>query len=426
MTKQPNWKKHLVAALTSGFLTINTVVAFAAPVELSLEESIKMALNSNPAIKMADADRKSAEQEINVAKGGKLPALTLEHSDNLAHSGPDSDTDFVNSISLKLNLYSGGKIESNVATAKLKLKVADSVVAQSKQKIKLDVTNDYFTILATKNTVKVSQEAVDQMEAHLKNVESQYNVGTVAKSDVLRSEVELANNQQKLIKAQNDYDIAVSSLNNVIGLPLETEVQLKDELKHEKYTLSLTESINYALSHRPEVIQEDYNINVAKETIKFAKGGKLPEISATAKTGWHDKDFPGTDNNNWSVGLLATWTPFDSGVTNAKVKQSDSGLIKALEQARQTKDSVQLDVRQAYLSMSEAEKRIDTTQVAVEKAEEDFKIAQVRYSAGVGTNTDVIDAQVALTQAKNNYIQAMYDFNTSKANLIKAMGVAVE
>jgi outer membrane protein TolC len=76
--------------------------------------------------------------------------------------------------------------------------------------------------------------------------------------------------------------------------------------------------------------------------------------------------------------------------------------------------------------MVEAEKRISTSQVTVEQADEDFKIAQVRYSAGVGTNTDVIDAQVALTQAKNNYIQAMYDFNTSKANLTKAMGVPVE
>jgi TolC family type I secretion outer membrane protein len=402
------------------------MIVFAAPVELSLEESIKMALNSNPAIKIADADRKSAELQINVAKGGKLPALTLEHSDNLAHSGPDSDTDFVNSISLKLNLYSGGKTESDIATAKLKLKVTDSVVAQSKQQIKLEATNGYFTILQTQNTVKVSQEAVDQMETHLKNTRAQYNVGTAAKSDVLRSEVELANNQQNLIKAQNAYELAISNLNNVIGLPLDTKVQVKDEFKYEKYNLSLTESINYALSHRPEVIQEDYNIDVAKETIKYAKGGRLPDISATAKTGWHDRDFPGADNNNWSVGLLATWTPFDSGVTNAKVKQSDSGLIKALEQARQTKDSVQLDVRQAYLNMVEAEKRISTSQVTVEQAEEDFKIQQVRYSAGVGTNVDVIDAQVALTRAKTNYIQAMYDFNTSKANLVKAMGVPAE
>ena len=82
-------------------------------------------------------------------------------------------------------------------------------------------------------------------------------------------------------------------------------------------------------------------------------------------------------------------------------------------------------VREAYLNMIEAEKRIDTSQVTVEQAEENLKIAEVRYSAGVGTNTEVIDAQVSLTKAKTNYIQAMYDFNTNKASLIKAMGVNI-
>jgi len=98
---------------------------------------------------------------------------------------------------------------------------------------------------------------------------------------------------------------------------------------------------------------------------------------------------------------------------------------KQTEQARQSRDSVQLEVRQAFLNMKEAEKRIETSKVAVDKAEEDFKIAQVRYSAGVGTNLDVIDAQLALTQAKTNNIQALYDYNTSKAKLDKAMGIPV-
>ena len=425
MIKHAHWKKRLAVALTGGLLMLNTVVALAAPVELTLEDSIAMALNSNPAIKMTDADRKSAELQIKIAKSDKLPTLELKHSNKLAHSGADKDSDFTNSITLGLDLYNGGKTESNVSAAKLKLKVADSAVEQSKQKIKLDATNGYFTILQTQNALKVSQEAVDQMEAHLKNVQAQYAVGTVAKSDVLRSEVELANNQQALIKAKNAYDLAISNLNNIIGLPLDTEVKVKDELQHEKYNLSLTESIQYALTHRPEAIQADYSIDVAKEAVKSAKSGKLPKVSANAVSSWGDKDFPGTENNDWSIGLTATWTPFDSGVTNTLIKQNDSAVLKATELARQTKDTVQLDVRQAYLNMSEAEKRIDTSQVAVAQAEEDFKIAQVRYSAGVGTNTDVIDAQVALTQAKNNYIQAMYDFNTSKANLIKAMGVPV-
>lgn len=430
MMKQAHWKKQLMAALTGGFLMLHTVSAFAAPIELSLEESIARALQNNPAIKIADADRQGAEYNIRVAKGGKLPTLKLEHSDGRSKTyvkdTASIGNQFGSSVTLGMNLYTGGEVEGAIEKAKIGLKVADLDVEKSKQQIKLDATNGFFTILQTRNTVKVDQESVDQMAAHLKNVEAQYNVGTVAKSDVLRSQVELANNQQILTKAQNAYEIAVSNLNNVMGLPLNTEIQIKDELVHEPYNLSLEDSINYAMSNRPEAIQADHNIEIAKQSVKIAKAGKLPTVAASASQRWADDDFPGTDDNGWSIGLTATWTPFDSGVTNAQIKQSNSAVEKSLQTAKQTKDAVQLEVRQAYLNMVEAEKRISTSQVTVEQADEDFKIAQVRYSAGVGTNTDVIDAQVALTQAKNNYIQAMYDFNTSKANLTKAMGVPVE
>lgn len=426
MIKQTHWKKRLAVALAGGFLVLNTAVVMAAPVELSLDDSITMALENNPTIKMADADREKAQWAISEAKGAKMPTISLTHSDKRTKAASTIATNnFSNQISLSLPLYTGGKVEAGIEQAKLSLKVNDLAVDQSKQQVKYNATNGYYTILQTINALKVSQDSVDMMNAHLKNVQAQYGVGVVAKSDVLRSEVELANYQQKLIVAQNNYDIAISKFNNVVGLPLETEVKVKDELQHVKYQLSLADSITYAMVHRPENIQADYAVDIAKQGVKISKSGNLPTVSASAATGWSDTTFPGTDNNTWSVGVTATWTAFDSGVTHSKIKQSDSTVVKALQQAKQTKDSVQLEVRQAYLNMNEAEKRIDTTQVAVEKAEEDFKISGVRYSAGVGTNLDVIDAQVALTQAKTNYIQAMYDYNTSKASLDKAMGIAV-
>jgi outer membrane protein len=432
MIKQTHWKKRLVIALTSGFLVFNTVIALAAPVELSLDESIAMALNNNPAIKMADADRKSAESGVSAAKGGNGPSLSLAHVDERyrtysTSTGTPYDTNyFTNTATLSMNLYTGGKTESAIETAKLNLKVADLSVEESKQQIKLDATNAYFTILQTKNTVKADKETVDQMGVHLQNVQNQFAVGTVAKTDVLASQVALANDQQTLTKDENAYNVAVANFNNIVGLPLQSEIKVKDELAHEKYKLSLEDSISYALEHRPEAIQADYNVQVAQEAVKSAKSGKLPTVTASAVKGWNDTEFPGMDKSTWSIGLTSTWTPFDSGVTNAKIKQSDSAVVKAAQLAKQTKDSIQLAVREAYLNMIEAEKRIDTSQVTVEQAEENLKIAEVRYSAGVGTNTDVIDGQVALTTAKTNYIQAMYDFNTNKASLIKAMGVAVD
>ncbi|MBP1764826.1 MAG: outer rane efflux protein, partial [Firmicutes bacterium] len=219
---------------------------------------------------------------------------------------------------------------------------------------------------------------------------------------------------------------AVASLNNVIGLPLETELIIKEELQYQPYARSLNDSIRFGLQNRPDTAQAETAIKVAEETVKVAKSGYGPTIALSGTAGLWDTASPGTENESWTLSLSASWNVFDTGVTSAQVKQADAAVQKANYTAQQTRDSVQLEIRQNYLSMQEAEKRISTSQVAVSKAEEDFKIAQVRYSAGVGTNLDVIDAQVALTQAKTNYVQALYDYNTNKAKLEKAMGVPVQ
>lgn len=444
MAQQVQWKKRLASALAAGFLVCNTAGVWAAPVELSLQDSINMALQNNPSIKVSGADLSKAEWQVKEAENNKKPALSLTHTsthvqtadgsvsggaDGKLHNLPSlsvSGEKYENQLKLTVPLYTGNKIESAIDQAKWGLKAADVGVEKTRQQVRLDATSGYFGVLQARNMVKVSQESVDMLQQHLKNVEAQFSVGTVAKSDVLRSEVELANAQQALIKAQNAYDLAVSSLNNVIGLPLETELKVQEEMQYQPYATTLEDSISFAMQHRPDVLQADYAIEAAKAGVTNAESGNKLNVGAFGTMGWSDVDFPGTDNRNWSVGVQATWNVFDSGVTNAKVKQADSGLVKAVQQAKQAKDGVQLEVRQAFLSMKEAEKRIETTQVAVAKAEEDFKIAQVRYSAGVGTNIDVIDAQVALTNAKTNYIQALYDYNTSKAKLDKAMGVGIE
>lgn len=441
--------KHL-AAVACSFLVIGQASALAAPVELTLDDSIALALKNNPSIKMAVADKDSAAWKISEAKSANGFNFSFTHTDTrykkvtsssggaFSINGVPSgriqiyggatvyNNNYDNKFTLTKPLYTGGKVEGLVQQAKLGLDVADLTVTKSQQQVKLDATTGYFGVLQARNMVTVSQESVNSMAEHVKNVQAQFSVGTVAKSDVLRSEVELANSQQTLIKAQNAYDLAVASLNNVIGMPLSTEIVVKDELKYNKYPMSLEDCIAAALKNRPESLQVDKAVEVAQEGIKVAKSGYKPTVAFSASDDWSDSDFPGTTGNNWTASIVTSFNVFDSGSTDSKVKQANAALLKSQEQARQSKDSIQLETRQAFLNMKEAEKRIETSSVTVTKAEEDTKIAAVRYNAGVGTNIDVIDAQLALTNAKTNYVQALYDYNTSKAKLEKAMGVAIK
>lgn len=280
-------------------------------------------------------------------------------------------------------------------------------------------------MLQGRNVVKVNQGTVDNLAEHLQNVQAQYQVGTVAKSDVLRSEVELANAQQNLTKAQNSYDVAVASLNNVIGMPLDSQNIMKDDLSYVKYDLSLEDSIKMAQERRPEIAQSKDNIDVAKTGIKIADSGRLPTISVSANDGLSGSEFPG-QNNNWSMGISASWNLFDAGVTSAKVKAAKANVEKVQAGDEQLRSGIELEVRQAYLSMKEAEARIETSKVGVSKGTEDLKASQAKYYAGVGTNMDVIDAQMALTQANTNATQAAYDYNVNKAKLEKAVGLGVK
>ncbi|EIW20221.1 MULTISPECIES: TolC family protein [Pelosinus] len=412
--------------LATGLLVFNTAIPFTAAAELSLDDSIALALQNNPSIKMAIADKDKAVWGIKENEGGKMPNLSLSNSNNRSGGEATSTGENFNT-SLRVNwpLYTGGRTEGLIDQAKYNANIATVGVAKVKEQVKLDTTTAYFSVLQNNKLVTVNQQTVDNLSEHLKNVQAQYEVGTIAKSDVLRSEVELANAQQNLTKAQNAYDVSVATFNNIIGLPLDSQNTMKDDLAFSQYDMSLEDSIQMAKEKRPEIMQSQDTINAAKAGIKVADSGKLPTVSANGTQGWSGSKFPG-DNSNWTVGLSASWDIFDAGVTNAKIKEAQANMEKVSHSDQQTRTAVELEVRQAYLSMKEAEARIETSKVAVGKANEDLKASQAKYYAGVGTNLDVIDAQVALTQAETNATQAVYDYSVNKANLQKAIGAGVE
>lgn len=394
-------------------------LTFAAPLELSVEDSIRLALQSNPAIAIAGKDRESSQWNVDTAKAGKSPSVSLGSSYNLKDGG-----DLNNSISMNWQLYSGGRVEGQIKQAQLGVTAADLGVEKTRQQVKLDAAAGYYTILENSDMVTVSQETVNSLREHLNMVQAKYEAGTVAKADVLRAEVELANAEQNVTKAQNSYNIAVATLLNTMNMDAGTEVTFKSQFTYEPYGKTLDEALALAKQNRPELLQAKTNIAIADTGVKVAEGSKKPSVSMSASSKLGNSLLP--DDGNWSLGLSANWSVFDAGVNNAKIKQAQTSLDKAMLQVKQTSDSIGLEVRESYLSMQEAEKRLATTNVAVGKAQEDLMIAREKYNAGVGTNLDVMDSQLALTQAKTNHVQALYDFNLNKAKLDKAIGMPAE
>lgn len=431
-------KAKNVLALTAALSVLCSQSVFAATLELDLEETIQRALLTNPNVKIAEYNRKAAKADYSAAKSSRGISISLNHStgrggyaDNQffegVNIGKQIGNSHNNSVTATLPIFTGGELQGQIGQAKANYRSMLSAEEQAYIEMKETATSGYFTMLDAGNMKTLRQESVDRLQAHLDNVIAQYNVGIVARADVLRSEVELANAKQDYITAANQYDVAEATLNNIIGTPLGTTLVLKDSLQYVPYDNDMAYCLAYSEEHRPELKQAEYGVDAAEAALVVARSGHMPKISASASNYWggDGSNWPGDDDENWSVGVTASMNIFDSGVTWSKIHAAQENLAKAKETQRQIKDAVELEVRTDYLNMREAEKRISTTQVAVASAEEDYHIAVVRYQAGVGTNIDVMDAQEALTQAKTNYYQALYNYNTSKAALNTSMGVGV-
>jgi len=406
----------------------------AAPVELSVEDSVALALKNNYEIKYAQSSREKYYWAVKQAEKGKGVSISATHTDQ-RYNTPPSETgagtyeytnNFDNQLELTLPIYSGGELESEIEQAKLALKVADLNTEATKQQLKLTVVSDYLTVLQYLNEVRVNQETVKNYEDHLKLVKDKFDLGMVAKTDVLSSQVSLAGAQNDLITAQNNYTNAVAALNNAIGLPHATEVTLKDVFTYEKYPQTLEKCLTYAVAHRPELAQYEAQIASAQYDVDIAKSGWRPTVNLTADQDWYDSHLPGSKNSNWLVKLTTTFNVFDGGLTDSEVKQAHHNVDMVKDQALQQRDTILLNVRQYYLSMHEAEKQMDTTKVSVDQAEENLMIQKASYEVGVGTNLELRDAVLALDSAKKDYIQALYDYNTNKAKLEQAMGLPVQ
>lgn len=427
--------------LTKRFLLLSAALtmalgqsAFAGEtVALNLDDAMLRAFQTNPTVSIAQYELDSARASYNAARQSRGISITASHQTK--RYGNDDAVEVngnwtkgignkhSNGLTASLPIFTGGKLSGQIQKAKANFKYNEIGVQRTYNEMRSTVTSGYFDMLQADNMQKLSAESVTRLKDHLKNVQAQYDVGVVAKADVLRSQVELADAKQDLIKAENQYQLAEASLNRIVGLPMDTNLKLDNILVYTAYDRTMEDCLAYAAEHRPELEQAKQNVEAYKGALKVARSGHMPQVAASASQSWSDTNWPGDENGNWGVGVSVEMNVFDTGVTLSKIHGAEADLKNAEETYRDTVDSVNLDVRNNYLSLREAEKRIGNTKLAVEQADEDYRIAQLRYMSGVGTNTDVLDAQVALTKAKTNYTQALYDYNTSKTALETSIGV---
>ena len=399
---------------------------------LTLNETraIDLALANNRTAKQTKWDYQVAKDTVSATAAGKNPSISYlwqgsrSNGVNVMTGRNETSKKGSHSFTIKAPVFSP-ELDASIDASRYAREGAGASYEEALQKAKYDAISGYYTLIMNRNLVDVAQQAVKDYQGHVTNVEAQYNVGLVASSDVLAAKTNLADSETNLVKAQNSANLSEASLNQVIAYPVQTSITTAErDLQYKPYNVTLEQAKAYAILHRSALVKSAMVVKEAEEALKKAKSGYLPTIGVETGRGYADPDgYFGTSNKSWHIGAQASWSLWDGGATQNKVKVANDSLEKAKEANLATVDAVLLEVQKAYLNLRSAEQTIQSTQTAVAQGQESFRIATLRYRAGVGTNLDVLDAETKLTTARNNYVQALYNYNISIAALEQLTGV---
>jgi len=438
-------KKNIALRLLDWGLIVGWLLAiFAGPVQaeplkLSLDDAIKMALKQNRSVQIADEKVVAARGKYVESRSGALPKLDFTSTYTRlapvpgvtlprAFGGGEIKMGYADNYDLKLSLsqsiFSWGKVQNGTRAAGDQVKSSQEDSAKTRQETIASVTKAYYGVLVTQEFIRVSEEALARVQEQERVVRKRYEAGTVSKFDLLRTQVQVANTKPQVEKAHDGYEMTLLALKNLIGVPLDSPLELSGSLSYEPMTVDVKSATQTAVDKRPDLKSLAYQKKALEHTLSIAKAGLRPNLSLAATYNYKRPGPSGEDK--WGQSATASailYTPlFDGFATSGRVAQTASG-VRQLEIAqKQAEEGVALEVNSAVLALREAQANIESQKENVDLAKESLRIGKVRYDSGLITNLEILDAELAVTQAETNYLQALYDFQAARVNLQKAMG----
>jgi outer membrane protein TolC len=404
---------------------------------LTLRKSIDMALERSVLIDSAQEDIIASELEKKGAKTSFYPTLSTSYNYTRLNEPPmwnmlgiqtGTRDNYTWELELTQPVYTGGKISGNYRMSALGVEISRMSGIATKQDTVLEVKEGYFGILQSERILDVAVQSVERLEAHRDIARNFFEVGIIPKNDLLYAEVELANGRQDLVKAENGVALAKAKFNTILRRNISDPIEVEDILTYTAFKRDMDECLNEALKKRSVIKQYEFMVERAKEAIDVAKSEFYPSVNMVGNYSKYgdDPDLKGSkyqDQESWRLMAVANWNIWEWGRTAYNVGATRSREKQVKNTLENVKDRIALEVKNAFLLLKEAEKHIMVAQVAIEQAEENFRMNEERFREHVATSTDVIDAQTLLTKTKSDYYNALSEYNIALARLERAMGV---
>ncbi|OGS21733.1 MAG: hypothetical protein A2252_11650 [Elusimicrobia bacterium RIFOXYA2_FULL_39_19] len=409
---------------------------------ITLEKAVESALANNKNVLIAREKLEQAKGRITEARGAYLPSLTIQGSYNKLSlvpaftlsipAGPATITremklgaedNYLLKAVFQETLFTWGRVSNSYAVSKMNFETTKEAYAQVLDETVYNVTKAFYGVILSKKVLEANEEMLKRSQEHQKMVENKFSVGNASQFELLRAKVQVENTKPLVSKSKNAVESSLIALKNMLGIKLSENIEVSGELSYIKEEVSLEASLAAAQKNRPELKIMDLRNQMQQKSLSITKASNKPSLIAVANANYQNPYYYTLDwVNNWSAGIILNYPLFDGFSTNGKVKQSASEQKQVQLQQQQLKEGIEVEIRQLILSQNEAQERIVSQEENIKQAQESLKIAEVGYANGVVTNLEVMDTQLALTQAKINYMQALYDYIITNAGLKKATG----
>src|SRR5712672_929277 len=432
--------------MCSKFAAISLTIAAALAVSSSslrgtpvygIEQAVALAQERNPEILIAHKKVTAARGGFIEARSGYLPSVSssglydkrqTESQTNLRQE------DYNAIVKLEQNLYTGGAVSSQVAIAQLNIAKANYDLQETISRVIMDVRIAFNELLLNRAKVRVHEDSVGVLEQELKSEQENFSAGIVAKLNVQRAEVAIANERPELFTAQTDLRNSHLRLAELLGIDVRPAAQsppfeVSGELQYRPDHPDLNDCLARADANRPVIKAREKDIEIEDRQYVLDRSASRPHVRAFSGYEVYSERDPAVGpefNYGGVVGINATWNIFDGFATKGRMQATRARREAAVLALAAARRAVASEVRSAFFDLQQADRVLETETTNVQAADQALDIAKGNFAAGLGTQLDILQAASDVTRTRTTRLSAIYLHNVALARLAHACASSAE
>lgn len=398
-------------------------------IDMTLENCIKLALGNNPQINAAFQDILASDARLKQVWSNYFPTFSwqtgytrlrqLQLSDAL---GENLTFNYyvLGQITLSQMLYDFGVTQNQATIKRLDYDAYKKTFEATVNDIIYQTKDAYYNVLFAYENKRIAQDTVEKYQLFYDQAKAFYQMGMNPKVDVTIAETNLSSAKLRLIQAENGVNLAIANLNNIMGVPYIEKYNIVDRLQYKPINLSFEQSIDIAREARPELKLAEIKVEGANQTLKLAKKGFYPNLSIEAQYQRGGKSW--NSNYGYNVGGYLTFPTINGMLLRNEIKEARYLYDRELANARNTQNAIYLEIQNAYLKLEEKRNQLPVAILQVKQSKENYELSYGRYRVGEASPTELKDAEITYEQSQLVYYTALYEYNSARAQLEKAIG----